>query len=382
MSTTVSILITRQRARALAEQIEAQETSAFGGLPELPVTPREPSLPREKKTFFQSLRSIRRSVSRAHTEVQEPNIVPENVIPTPSEDLELSFCMGDHSTDSENEEGSYEEVVPNIENVTERSYQNAEQNSEFRALDPGQEESSVDSLDEDSLVPSEEMNDQVSRLCEAIERMRATYDSQPSSTTTVKPSVAFPVFRGEECEDVHEFVSNYKRAARLNGWSGVNLALGLPLYLKGHASAWFKTLESPDEMSFDELSAALIHHFASGASEWRVRQALGQRRQLEKESVADYSYMIWAEVQQQMGTSLGNTTSFRQRPAQNFPTRGFRTRTGDPVCFNCGRRGHTYYNCRANPDPRVPRYNRGRQSNYYRQRQGQNNLSWNSKQGN
>ena len=78
------------------------------------------------------------------------------------------------------------------------------------------------------------MNDQISRLCEAIERMRAT---------------------------------------RLNGLSGVNLALGLPLYLKGHASAWFKTLESPDEMSFDELSAALIHHFASGASEWRVRQA-------------------------------------------------------------------------------------------------------------
>ena len=30
----------------------------------------------------------------------------------------------------------------------------------------------------------------------------------------------------------------------------------------------------------------------SGASEWRVRQALGQRRQLEKESVADYSYSL------------------------------------------------------------------------------------------
>ena len=65
---------------------------------------------------------------------------------------------------------------------------------------------------------------------------------------------------------MHEFVSNYKRAARLNGWSGVNLALGLPLYLKIHASAWFKTLESPDEKSFNELSAAPIHHFASGAT--------------------------------------------------------------------------------------------------------------------
>ena len=113
-----------------------------------------------------------------------------------------------------------------------------------------------------------------------------------SPGTASKLSVPFPVLRGEECEDVQEFVSNHKRAARLNGWSGSRLALGLPLYLKWHASAWFKTLEAPDEMSFDDLSAALIHHFASGASEWRVRQALGQRRQLEKESVADYSYSL------------------------------------------------------------------------------------------
>ena len=35
-----------------------------------------------------------------------------------------------------------------------------------------------------------------------------------------------------------------------------------------------------------------VHHFASGASEWRARQALGQRRQLEKESVMDYSYSL------------------------------------------------------------------------------------------
>ena len=34
-----------------------------------------------------------------------------------------------------------------------------------------------------------------------------------------------PVLRGDESGDVHEFVSNYKRAARLNGWNceAVNL---------------------------------------------------------------------------------------------------------------------------------------------------------------
>ena len=40
--------------------------------------------------------------------------------------------------------------------------------------------------------------------------------------------VSFPVFRGDESENVHEFESNYKRAARLNGWHEANLALGLP----------------------------------------------------------------------------------------------------------------------------------------------------------
>ena len=116
--------------------------------------------------------------------------------------------------------------------------------------------------------------------------MQASVNSQGRSVG-VKSSVTFPFFRGDECEDAHEFISrNYKRAGRLNGWDDNNLALGLPLYLKGHASAWFKTLPMADEMSFDELSEQLITYFASGASEWRVRQALGQRRQLHGERIS------------------------------------------------------------------------------------------------
>ncbi|XP_022810118.1 uncharacterized protein LOC111347127 [Stylophora pistillata] len=135
------------------------------------------------------------------------------------------------------------------------------------------------------------MEDQVSQLCQAVERMQASVNSQNRSSG-VKSSVTFPIFRGDESEDAHEFVRNYKRAGRLNGWDDDSLALGLPLYLKAYASAWFKTLPRADEMSFEELSEELVTHFASGASEWRVRQALGQRRQLEKESVADYAYSL------------------------------------------------------------------------------------------
>ena len=52
--------------------------------------------------------------------------------------------------------------------------------------DPQLEESSFDSIDEFSLVPSEEINDQVSKLCEAVERMRTTINSQPSGVEVLQ----------------------------------------------------------------------------------------------------------------------------------------------------------------------------------------------------
>ena len=56
--------------------------------------------------------------------------------------------------------------------------------------------------------------------------MQASVNSQ-GRNVGVKPSVTFPVFRGDECEDAHEFIRNYKRAGRLNGWDDNNLALGI-----------------------------------------------------------------------------------------------------------------------------------------------------------
>ncbi|KAL9976989.1 hypothetical protein ACROYT_G014344 [Oculina patagonica] len=132
---------------------------------------------------------------------------------------------------------------------------------------------------------------QISQLRDTVEQMRASLNSQANILSS-RMFVTFPVFSGYECEDVREFVSNFTRAGKLNGWDEDKLALGLPLYLKGHASIWFKTLENSDCMKFDELSAAIISHFACGASEWRIRQALSQRRQLENEPVNDYSYSI------------------------------------------------------------------------------------------
>ena len=124
------------------------------------------------------------------------------------------------------------------------------------------------------------------QLCDILRNMSA------SANIGRRIGVSFPVFDGSENEDVFEFLDKFKRAAKLNGWNYDDLPIGLPLYLKGHASAWFKCSQGADEMTFDELSTAMINHFASRATQWRIRQSLSQLSQLEKESVADYSHNV------------------------------------------------------------------------------------------
>ena len=124
------------------------------------------------------------------------------------------------------------------------------------------------------------------QLCDILRNMSA------SANIGRRIGVSFPIFDGSENKDVFEFLDKFKRAAKLNGWNDDDLPIGLPLYLKGHASAWFKCLQGADEMTFDELSRAMINHFESKATQWRIRQSLSQLRQLEKESVADYSQNV------------------------------------------------------------------------------------------
>ena len=81
-----------------------------------------------------------------------------------------------------------------------------------------------------------------------------------------------------------------------------------PLFLKVHASAWFKSLQDGS----NELIAALAKRFAFGANEWRIRQALSHRRLLGKEAVADIRSMFvpFADFWIFLGLS-GFTTSCR-----------------------------------------------------------------------
>ena len=105
-------------------------------------------------------------------------------------------------------------------------------------------------------------------------------------------AVEFPLFYSNEREDVCKFIDNYSQAGRLNGWDEEKLVLGLSLFLKKHASLWFKTLSGSENLTFEVLSQKLISHFESSVTLWQVRQKLEERRQLLGETVADYYYDI------------------------------------------------------------------------------------------
>ena len=109
-----------------------------------------------------------------------------------------------------------------------------------------------------------------------------------------RPVVEFPIFYGDETEDVREFIGNYRPAGWLNGWDEEELALGLPLFLKKkHASVWFITLTEADKNeSFQVLSPKLISYFESNVTLWQLRQKLEEHRHLLGETVVDYYYDI------------------------------------------------------------------------------------------
>ena len=97
------------------------------------------------------------------------------------------------------------------------------------------------------------MENQLFQLCDILRNMSV------SANLGRRLEVSFPIFNGIENEDVFEFLNKFKRSAKLNGWNDDDLPIGLPLYLKEHGSAWFNCLQGADEMTFDELSTAMIN---------------------------------------------------------------------------------------------------------------------------
>ena len=95
-------------------------------------------------------------------------------------------------------------------------------------------------------------------------------------------------------------------------------------------------------------------------------------------SKSEMKQIIRDEFRELMGSASSRPSDYNQRSNQSFQSRGFWSRFGDAVCYNCGRKGYTYYFCRSKPDLRNSRRGGGRQS-FYRNR-GQDASNWQSKQ--
>ena len=102
-----SILLTRQKVRALAEQSAASEvvverppsTSSNFSLP-------SPSPPQPKKSL---LRSLKKLITPSQAAELTPLDFPQNTIPTPSEASEDSFCSGEHNVQTvENNQDNFD----------------------------------------------------------------------------------------------------------------------------------------------------------------------------------------------------------------------------------------------------------------------------------
>ena len=104
------ILITRRRARALAERASSQENLGLSpSSNEWPAPP--PPVPQSRESLFHSfLRSVRSNRAEAQDQAL-------SAIPTPSDDSSISWCSSNQSVNSQ-EEVIYEDVVPSEMNAS------------------------------------------------------------------------------------------------------------------------------------------------------------------------------------------------------------------------------------------------------------------------
>ena len=110
-------------------------------------------------------------------------------------------------------------------------------------------------------------------------------NSGGSGNYSTKP----PHFKGDELDDVNDFIKSFDRFADFYNWSSEKRMRAMPLHFQGHDNIWFNSLAEGAYANYDQLQELLQNQFNSGASKWRLRQELNQRKQGTQESVVDYT---------------------------------------------------------------------------------------------
>ena len=104
-----------------------------------------------------------------------------------------------------------------------------------------------------------------------------------------RPSVVeIANFRGEDKEDIIEWLDSWNRSVVANGWTPEEEQVMLPLYLVGRASQHYRTIPQQFNNNIILLKLEIEKHFNSPSQKLQFRNVLRERYQKPDESVADF----------------------------------------------------------------------------------------------
>jgi hypothetical protein len=99
-----------------------------------------------------------------------------------------------------------------------------------------------------------------------------------------------PPFEGSYLENAKEWFETFETSARINGWDDLIKTAQLPVYLRGTAQVWWKSLPRAERENFPELRTQFIAAFEPVEVPAQLQLELSSRRQQEGESVSAYLY--------------------------------------------------------------------------------------------
>lgn len=101
-----------------------------------------------------------------------------------------------------------------------------------------------------------------------------------------------PTFRDGTRKSVEEYLAQYERVAKANGWNDAKKLVILPCYLEGAALTWFENLEQqqrPEEdLTWQQVKEGMKEVFQTIARDEQMEYRLRMRMQGEEETVESY----------------------------------------------------------------------------------------------
>lgn len=102
----------------------------------------------------------------------------------------------------------------------------------------------------------------------------------------------YPSFSGDDKSDVKSFIDELNSKAAYNNADTTRKANLLPNLLTGNAKIWFQSSTHLSGKSYEEMCEALIQQFHTKTDEWVLMQQIANKKQMPKETVAEFASEI------------------------------------------------------------------------------------------